>query len=35
VKRSIALILLLNLLALVAPVPAAAAEPKGFEYFHT
>jgi hypothetical protein len=35
VKRSIALVLLLNLLALVAPVPAAAAEPNGFEYFHT
>lgn len=34
-KRSIALVLLLNLLALVAPVPAAAAEPNGFEYFHT
>lgn len=34
-KRPLALVLLLNLLTLVAPVPAAAAEPAGFEYFHT
>jgi len=35
VKRPFALVLLLNLLVLALPVPAAAAEPKGFEYYHT
>ena len=34
-KRSLAIVLLLNLLALVAPAPSAAAEPNGFEYYHT
>ena len=34
-KRSISAVVLLNLVALLAPAPVAAAEPAGYEYFHT
>jgi hypothetical protein len=35
VKRSLYVVVLLNLLVLMAPATAAAAEPAGYEYFHT
>lgn len=35
VKIPVALVLLLNVVALAAPTSAAAAEPSGFEYYHT
>ncbi len=35
VRFPVALVLLLNLVALAAPTTASAAEPNGFEYFHT
>jgi hypothetical protein len=35
VKRPLYLVVLLNLMVMFAPSPAAAAEPAGYEYFHT